>query len=510
MLQQVNRHRTDDFPLARIDRYSDMHYAAYNLRPYQSDPAGEILQSVLDGRGAQFAIMFSRQSGKDEMLAQIAAYLLMVHRDAGGSIVLAAPTFHPQAALMRDRLYHRLRSRFAPPLLQLRQGYVVQLGEATARFLSASPQANQRGQTASLMLVANEAQDIDPAVWDTVFTPMGASTNATTVFLGTAWRRDTLLARQIAHLSQLERQDGRTRVWKVDWQEVAKTIPEYGVHVQRQIEQFGPDHPAIRTEYFLEELDDAGSLFPAHRLAQLRGDHPRRHAAEPGKRYALLIDVAGEDEQPVDQGAFDPDARRDSTAITVVEIGVGESPATAELAGWTGTALELRSRLTVYRVVDRIALTGARTVAVHNQVVDLAVNVWKASAVVVDATGVGAGLAAFLDMSLGSGKRGIKVLPFVFSAASKSRLGWDFTSLIDSGRFKEYADDSQELTPEARYTAEYWRQLREVTFETSLGPGKLIQWSVPPGRGHDDLVMSAALVVALEGADLRSRIARGR
>ena len=359
------------------------------------------------------------------------------------------------------------------------------------------------------MLVANEAQDIDPLVWDTVFTPMGASTNATTLFLGTAWRRDTLLARQIAHLSQQQREDERTRVWKVGWEEIAETLPAYGTHVRQQIEQFGRDHPSIRTEYFLEELDDAGSLFPAQRLAHLRGDHPRRHTAEPGKRYALLIDVAGEDETPIDQGAFDPAARRDSTAITVVEIGVGETSATAELAGWTGAALELRSRLPVYRVVDRTALTGARTVAVHDQVIDLAVNVWKASAVVVDATGVGAGLASFLEASLGSGKHGIKVLPFVFSASSKSQLGWDFTSLIDSGRFKEYRDDSRELTPAAQVTAEYWRQLREVTFRTSLGPGKLMQWSVPPGRGHDDLVMSAALVIRLEGTDLRSRIARG-
>ncbi|HET9661709.1 MAG TPA: hypothetical protein VFP05_15385, partial [Thermomicrobiales bacterium] len=282
MLEQLSQLHPDQFPLARIDRFSGTLEAAFALRPYQWDPAGEILQSVLDGRGEQFAVMFSRQSGKDEMLAQVVAFLLMVHREAGGSVVLAAPTFHPQAALMRDRLYDRLRSRFAPPVLQLRQGYVVQLGEASARFLSASPRASQRGQTASLLLVANEAQDIDPLLWDTVFTPMGASTNATTLFLGTAWRRDTLLARQIAHLSPQQREDGRTRVWKVGWEEVAKIIPAYGRHVRRQIEQFGRDHPSIRTEYFLEELDDAGSLFPAQRLAHLRGDHPRRHAAEPG------------------------------------------------------------------------------------------------------------------------------------------------------------------------------------------------------------------------------------
>jgi hypothetical protein len=494
----------------RVQVFSRVLDERFALREYQTRPAEAVLQSVFLGDGQQFAVMFSRQSGKDEMLAQTVAHLLWQYQDAGGSIVLAAPSYHPQAALMRDRLYDRLQSKASGPRVQLKQGYVIQYGNASARFLSASPQANQRGQTASLLLVANEAQDIDPAVWDTVFAPMGASSNATTLFLGTAWRRDTLLARQIAHLKQQERDDGRTRVWKVDWQQVAEVVPEYGAYVTRQIEQFGRQHPAIRTEYFLEELDDAGNLFPAQRLAQLQGDHERRHQAEPGKRYALLIDVAGEDEQPVAQGAFDPDARRDSTAITVVEIGRGEQPVGPAVEGWTGSEAELRSRLPHYQVVDRLALTGARTVAVHARIVDLAVHVWKASAVVVDATGVGAGLASFLQASLGSGPRPARVIPYVFSAQSKSRMGWDFTDLIDTGRFKEYRDDSQSGTPEGRITAEYWRQLREVTFTTRLGPGKLMQWSVPAGRGHDDLVMSAALVVALEDVDLRERIARGR
>ncbi len=94
-----------------------------------------------------------------------------------------------------------------------------------------------------------------------------------------------------------------------------------------------------------------------------------------------------------------------------------------------------------------MALTGARTVDVHARIVDLAVNVWKAGAVVVDATGVGAGLASFLQASLGSGKRPIRVIPFLFSAQSKSALGWDFTNLVDTGRFKEYRDDSLAGTP---------------------------------------------------------------
>ena len=118
----------------------------------------------------------------------------------------------------------------------------------------------------------------------------------------------------------LERQDGIKRVWRVPWEQVAIDLPAYGERVRARIAQLGANHPFIKTEYCLEELDGEGGLFPAHRLAQLRGDHPRRHHAESGKRYALLIDVAGEEETGTGPLAFDDASRRDSTAVTVVEV----------------------------------------------------------------------------------------------------------------------------------------------------------------------------------------------
>ncbi len=99
------------------------------------------------------------------------------------------------------------------------------------------------------------------------------------------------------------------------------------------------------------------------------------------------------------------------------------------------------SRLPTYRVVDRLAWTGVKHTALHEQLVDLARNVWGLSALVVDATGVGAGLASFLADRLGRGPRKVIVEPFVFTAKSKSDLGWAFVALIDGGRIKEYADD---------------------------------------------------------------------
>jgi hypothetical protein len=484
------------FARALTDPYdfSRLMLPRYALRSYQTEPARAIAESVERGDGRQFAVVFSRQAGKDELLAQLLAWLLVRHQRRGGGAVIAAPTYRPQAALSRDRLLDRLGEPRTATRARRHDGYTVQVGKASARFLSAAPGANARGQTADLLLVANEAQDIRPEVWDAVFDPMAASTNATTLFMGTIWTRETLLARQIAHLETLEQRDGVRRVWRVPWETVAKDVPAYGDRVRARIAQFGIDHPFIRTEYFLKELEGEGGLFPEQRIAQMRGDHPRQHQATLGRRYALLIDVAGEEEGGVDALSFAGNDWRDSTALTVVEI---------------DHQVEGRPN---YRVVDRKVWTGTRHTALHGQIVDLARNVWRACAIVVDATGIGAGLASFLAATLNERRGGqspIPVVPFVFTAASKSALGWDFLALIDGGRFKEYRDDSASGTPEGRITARYWDELAETTYTTVPGPGKLLRWSVPAGRGHDDLVMSAALTAALDGLDLRPRVAVG-
>lgn len=473
-----------------IGAFSRRAMAEYALRPYQLEPARAIVESIAGGLGRQFAVVFSRQAGKDELLAQLLVYLLARWRETGGNAVLAAPTFRPQAALSRDRLLERLAVGLPQMPTSVRDGYIVRLGRASARFLSAAPGANARGQTADLLLVANEAQDIRPDVWDAVFDPMAASTNATTLFLGTVWSKETLLARQMRHLAERERDDGVQRVWRVAWDRVAEDLPAYGERVRERIAQLGESHPFIRTEYFLEELDGESGLFPPDRMAMMRGGHERRHEAEPGKRYALLLDVAGGEESGGDARAFAAEDRRDSTALTVVEIdaAAGERP--------------------VYRVVDRMVWTGERHTLLHGRITHLAREVWRASAVVVDATGIGAGLASFLAASLAA-RPAIRVIPFIFGAASKSQLGWDFVALIDTGRFREYRDDSAAGGEAARVTARYWAEIRATTYETLPGPGRLLRWSVPQGRGHDDLVVSAALTAVLDGIDWRARRAVG-
>ena len=493
-------------------RFSEVALPDRALRRYQRAPARAIARSIIAGQGEQHALVFSRQAGKDELLAQLLAWLLVRNQRLGGNAVVACPSFAPQAALARDRLLGHLRARIPARLIgqvTTREGYIVQVGRASARFLSAAPGASARGQTADLLLVANEAQDIRPAVWDAVFDPMAASTNATTVFAGTTWSRQGLLARQMRHLAALEAADGQRRLWRVPWLVVAEELPAYGERVRARMAQFGADHPAIRTEYCLEELEGEGQLLPAARREQLRGDHPRQRRAMPDTPYALLIDVGGEASPGECDTTGPPDAAasatgrrdRDSTALTVVAVEPGgERPA--------------------YRVVDRRVWTGAGQVELHAQLVDLARNIWRASAVVVDATGIGAGLTAFLVATFRTGRSDRRggiggragtgmpgqpvVVPFVFTQASKSDLGWALLALIDSGRLKDYADDG---APE---TIRFREEARQVEYDVVPGPGQRLRWSVPASRGHDDLVMSLALVSVLDRLDWRPRWALGR
>src|SRR5215207_16033 len=83
-----------------------------------------------------------------------------------------------------------------------------------------------------------------------------------------------------------------------------------------------------------------------------------------------------------------------------------------------------------------------------------------------------------------------------------SDLGWALIGLIAGGRLKEYADDGTDIPRICRH------QLAACTYEVFPGPGKLLRWSVPASRGHDDLLISIALTARLDEIDWRDRTAR--
>ena len=55
----------------------------------------------------------------------------------------------------------------------------------------------------------------------------------------------------------------------------------------------------------------------------------------------------------------------------------------------------------------------------------------------------------------------------------------------------------------------FHHRLAAGPYEFLPGPGKLLRGSVPARRGHDDLLISAALTAWLDAIDWRDRMARG-
>ena len=221
------------------------------LRPYQLEPACAIIDSILHHRGRTFAVMMSRQAGKNELSGQLEAYLMNLYQRCGGNIVKASPTFKPQTINSILRLTDRLDNPWTAGRVRRREGYIVQLGKARTLFFSAEPSANVVGATADLLLECDEAQDVGREKWQKDFRPMAASTNATTVLWGTAWTSDTLLAQTIAHLQSSD----PSAVFLYDASCVGSVVPHYAAYVRQEVERLGRQHPLIKTQYYLETID---------------------------------------------------------------------------------------------------------------------------------------------------------------------------------------------------------------------------------------------------------------
>ncbi len=441
------------------------------LRRYQAEILRTIARSVLAHDGQEYVVTMSRQAGKNELSAHLETYLLNRYRTRGGQIVKCAPTFAPQCVNSIVRLVKCLSNDWNRATWSSQLGYIIKLGLASVQFLSAHPSAAVLGATADIMLECDEAQDVDIARFQKDFLPMAASTNAVRVYYGTAWTSATLLAQAAATLPP-------QNVFRVDCWRIAEEVPAYGEFVKRQMARLGIDHPIVRTQYLLQEIDEQAGMFSGL-IVQMHGDHPPGERAISGHDYALLLDVAGEAESPSPPAPL-PEGEGswgegDSTALTIVELDYS----TLATLG-----------LPTYRVVHRRRWLGTKHPVLYAQLLDLA-RIWSARYIVVDATGVGAGLASFLSRALGP-----RVIPFHFSTKTKSELGWNFIATIQTGRFKDYATDAGDAEQ-----VEFWRQVSGTRYTIHPGPGHTMSWGAEP---HDDLVISAALCAHLDQLEWRA------
>ena len=455
---------------------------AQKLRSYQVEIGRAVLDSVLNRRGHTFSVELARQGGKNELSAQIQVLLLTLFMGRGGNMIKAAPTFLPQVLISMARLKERLNDAGFAGLWQPELGHMVRLGNALQIFLSSEPSANVVGATAHMLLEVDEAQDVDKEKYYKEFRPMGASTNVTTVLYGTPWDEASLLEEVKASNLELERQDGVKRHFRFSWEEVARHNPLYQRYVDVERERLGQDHPMFRTQYLLMPLPGQSGLFSPQQRAQLQGIHQRRHCPAPGRIYVAGIDVAGGTQEGEPTALNGGRQRHDSTVVTIGELdfstcdGIHRDP--------------------IVRVVEHCCWTGVPHHDLYPRLVDILKNVWDCRRVVVDATGLGEGVASFLERALGRNW----VEAFRFTAQSKSKLGYQLMAAVNSGRLKMYAPDgSQEFQ-------EFWHQMERA--RAQYRPNQTINFYVDPAQGHDDFLSSMALLV--EAANYTPRTAKGR
>jgi hypothetical protein len=476
------------------------HTSGLKLREYQVTVASAVAESVIFRQGKSFVVMFPRQSGKNELQAQIETYLLTLLSQIECEIVKISPTWKPQSLNAMRRLQRVLENNIlVQSMWKKESGYIYKIGKARIFFFSGSPEANIVGATAGHLLEVDEAQDVLVSKFDKDIAPMAASTNATRVFWGTAWTSDTLLARELRAAKDAEKRDGNRRVFVLTAEDVAREVPAYGAFVAEQVAKLGRNHPMVRTQFFSEEIDGEGGLFPESRRALMLGVHEKQVQPCAGKVYAMLIDVGGEapndrSADPVVErhsGYFSPGEKskevaqdqygmRDSTALTIVEIDLE-------------TMQDELIKAPTYKVMFRKLWVGIQHTKLYGEILALA-RLWDVKKLVVDATGVGAGLSSFLERALPG-----MVIQFRFNAATKSQLGWDFLAVIDSGRYKEYVPGDAEQ-------ALFWSQLNACQYAITPGIDRKMKWGVPDGMRnttgeyvHDDLILSAALCAVLDG-----------
>ena len=482
------------------------------LRHYQLEPVRAILDSVLHQRGLEFLLVFPRQSGKNEAIAQLLVYLLNLFQRVGGNVIYGA--IGNGLGLGIERLEDRLENPWNQGRWAKRNKPPRRcLGKACVAFLSTHPMASSRGQTAHHLLVVDEAQDQDGPHVEAVFTPMRAANNATAVYIGTVKLTTDFLWTKKLELEAETRRDGIRRVFLVRPEEVTREVAAYQTFLDAQIRKHGRHHPIVASEYFLEPIDGAGGLFPPRRRALMRGPHPRLQGPQPGELYVATLDVAGEDEAATDPVARLANPGRDYTVGTIFRLR-WPPPSYASPGGG------VYAPGPTFEAVDVLVDHGSkhfeeqmcRPALVHRLAAWL--EHWQIAHLVADSSGVGQGLVSWLGSALGSHR----VTGFDFAGRGrKARLGSMFLSLVETGRFKYWHSDEMPLGD----SWWFWRQVEACTYEVPP-EGQFdrdLRWEVPPSHKtpapggpqltHDDRLLSAALVAELDRLVRECAIALG-
>jgi len=412
-------------------------------------------RAIAERNGDVISVLMARQSGKNECEGLLEARALSIWRGIPGSNwIRTAPTLKPQLVNSKLRLEKHLmhdpltRGRWAK-----REGYIYESGDAQIQFLSAGPNANVVGATASIALSVDEAHKIDKGKFDEDLAPFTASTNAPTILWGVAADKLDMLH------EYREKAAGTDRVLCYPAEIWCELSPAYRGHYEERVRHLGGhDHPIILTQYRLIPVESQGAfLNDIRRAALFAGDHPRLEAPRAGMAYGIVIDIGGESEQELDDAELrQVEPERDYTMAWILEWDPRQ-------------AFGVDGKRDV-RIVNGIWWVGRAHMDVLPELVTLC-KTWGVRGGVSDGRGVGEAVSMALEKKIPAVKS-YKASTEDVSQDCYATLAW-----IDCGRLKFWkgnpAADEQlrEMQGQARHTRYQIRGHQQMRLAKPVGAG---------------------------------------
>jgi len=229
--------------------------------PYQKDPSDYIVKSILEQRGEEILLEFSRQSGKTEMVANLCYFLAlylpyMKNWKQGFRIGIFAPKLD-QAAITFNRLKTRMSEEVLTYLglsVEVSNGNTLSFSNGSViKCLSARDSTDITGETFDLIIL-EECQKIGERKLKAEIFPMGASTNATRILIGTAWFQRSYF------YSAVRKYKGKENSFIYDYHITQEYNENYKKYVAAEKDRIGEESDEFRAMYGLEWILARGQL----------------------------------------------------------------------------------------------------------------------------------------------------------------------------------------------------------------------------------------------------------
>ena len=400
-----------------------------SLYAYQEEAAYALIYSVITFSGDVKTMLFSRQSGKSETIAFVIDTLCVLlpalgkiipdlqQFSSGFRVGIFAPQ-SDQVVTTYSRAMMRLSSANAEMILEdpdidtyLESN--VKLHLSNGSFLAgqvASKQSKIESKTYDFVIV-EEAQDVDDLIVSKSIEPMLTATGGTLVKVGTTGMYKNHFYYEIQHNRQLDRKIKDLRIrnhFEYDYKAIIQDRREqfkkdgnrfhlnYEADVMRKKERWGEDSQAFKLAFALIWDLESGMLLT-------------------DKEYNRIINKKLGFQMPVLHDRV------------VAGLDIGKSPA--------------ETVLTVARVIDEegsekpykqilawIALGGLDYEAQHHAIMDCIVE-FNITTIYADYTGVG---KAVVDRLMYACGEYVDIVPYTFTAQSKSDMWFNFTSEIQT------------------------------------------------------------------------------